>query len=283
MSKKILNLVLISLVIFPFTYAANYFGDGSDGDVIISSSTSLSSSRDGPMVVRNYNSLTINSGATLTTSNRCKGLLIYVREDLTVHGSISMTARGAKACCSNDIMLPMLKSGSSDTLSSANFNGAGSAAENAVANQPGISGDGKIYRITRTGGYGGKGCSANICYGRNGGTKSQGTGGGGGGGNYHADPSSSGDGGRGTCFGGGSGGGGARYNTGGDGSNCGGGGGDGSDDSKSESGGGAGNPGGYGPKGGANGQSGTGGVIWLIVGGDVTVTGNIQAKGRIGE
>ena len=58
--------------------ALNYFGTGADGSAVISTNTSLtvlnkSGAYDGDMVVRNYSSLTINSGATLTTDQPCRG------------------------------------------------------------------------------------------------------------------------------------------------------------------------------------------------------------------
>ena len=66
----------------------NYFGDGSDGDITITGTTSLpvvkasgynyGGSYDGDMVVKNYNTLTIDAGATLTTSSPTRGLLIPI-------------------------------------------------------------------------------------------------------------------------------------------------------------------------------------------------------------
>ena len=73
----------------------NYFGTGVDGDVTLSSSAQISSSfnnsLDGDFVVKNYKSLTINSGVTLLPLKRCRGLIIYCTGDLTVNGSISAT------------------------------------------------------------------------------------------------------------------------------------------------------------------------------------------------
>lgn len=61
----------------------NYFGDGSDGDVVISSNTTLT--RD-----MYYNNLTINSGITLTTGN----FKIYVKGTLAGSGTISADGLG---------------------------------------------------------------------------------------------------------------------------------------------------------------------------------------------
>ncbi|MFP5222283.1 MAG: hypothetical protein ACLGSA_08345 [Acidobacteriota bacterium] len=75
------------------------------GDVVISTSTNIPSVLDGPMVVRKYRDLTINAAAAdviLTTTNRCRGLMLLVEGNLVMQRtasyvpSISMTARGAR-------------------------------------------------------------------------------------------------------------------------------------------------------------------------------------------
>jgi len=82
----------------PSTYN-NFFGDGIQGDITLSSSTqitnSFSSANFGDPVVREYKSLTINSGIILRPTNSCRGLILYCTGDLTVNGTITMTARGA--------------------------------------------------------------------------------------------------------------------------------------------------------------------------------------------
>jgi len=167
----------------------NYFGDGSDGAVTISSNTSLTNAADGDYVVKEYSSLTINSSTTLTTQNRSKGLLIYVKGNAIINGTLSMTARGASAdpvaagVSATGLRLPLLKSGSTDTLSVADFAGAGTGVISSVANQPAISGDGKIYTIARAGGAGAQGGVSSASQGSAGGTLTSGTGGGAGGGN----------------------------------------------------------------------------------------------------
>ncbi|MFC1653590.1 hypothetical protein ACFL1M_01970 [Patescibacteria group bacterium] len=274
------------------TCASNYFGDGSDGDVTISSNTNISCTQDGDMAVMEYSSLTINSGATLTTNNRCKGLFIYVSGNATINGTLSMTARGANVnpvtagVSATGLRIPMLKSGETDTLAAADFAGAGTAVINAVANQNGISGDGKIYTIARTGGSGGPRDTNKS--GDPGGTATNGTGGGGGGsmaGGNNNPAEYGGAGSDGTCFSGGSGGGGADWT--GPAQDAGDYGGAGGDSCKTSTsylnGGGAGNPAGSGDQG-ADGQTGTGGVVVLIVGGNLTIgaTGSIQANGKDG-
>jgi hypothetical protein len=79
-------------------------GNGSDGVLSTSGNVSLTSTTDGDAVVKQYQSLTVNSGHTLTVSNRCKGLHIYVQGDLVLNGTISMTARGASASNANQLV-----------------------------------------------------------------------------------------------------------------------------------------------------------------------------------
>lgn len=97
----------------------NWFGDGSDGHIRItsagaeqsqdgvvwsslpgwqsSSSTVMAPSiEDGDMVIINAISLTIDAGMVLTTQYRCRGLLLYVQQTATINGTISMTARGPR-------------------------------------------------------------------------------------------------------------------------------------------------------------------------------------------
>jgi len=67
-----------------------YYGDGRDGDVTISSNTSLSE-------LKRYNNLTINAGQTLTSSATTHAsLIIQVKGTLTINGTISMDAKGGR-------------------------------------------------------------------------------------------------------------------------------------------------------------------------------------------
>ena len=272
-------------------YLANYFGTGADGDVTISANTDLPSTLDGDVVVKNYNNLTINSGCKLTVANRCKGLLLYVKGDLVVNGELSMTARGASVnpttagVSATGLRIVRFKTGATDTLSASDLAGCGSAATTAEGNQAGISGNGKIYTIARTGASGGAAVTdagGSGVAGNQGGDGSTGQSGGGasGGARWFSGPS--GRGGNGTCFSGGPGGGAtnngvtdgvtAGSDTGGAGGNaCTGG----------ASGSGAGNPAG---SNGTVGENGTGGLLILIVRGNVTIgaTGIISADGKLG-
>jgi len=291
--------------------SGNYFGDGSDGDVTISSSTNLtvsntSGSYDGDMVLKQYNTLTVNAGQTLSTNVPCRGLFIYVKGNCTINGTIDMTGRGAYAdpastsspswgsagsdgntLGANGLQLGMVKAGSSETLinNGTGFNGCGTAVRTAVANQADISGNGKIYSISRYGAAGGSGSHGNNHAEGNAGTSGAGsnqTGGGGSGATSNSSQSNAGNGAAGSCWSGGSGGAGVH---GGFDSNAhaqpnGGAAGTGNFGGNA---GGAGNPGGIGNGGhGGTGQTGTGGTVWLIVGGTLSGSGSIVSNGKNG-
>ena len=69
----------------------------SEGDVRFSVNTSFAVTQDRGPVLRRYGNMTVDAGVTVTTANRCKGLVMLVEGDLTVHGTISMTGQGAYA------------------------------------------------------------------------------------------------------------------------------------------------------------------------------------------
>jgi hypothetical protein len=260
-------------------------GNGSDGALSTSGDVSLTSTTDGDAVVKQYSSLTVNSGHTLTVSNRCKGLHIYVQGDLVLNGTISMTARGASASNANQTVskqfwngifsldeyrilqsiYPNFYSTQDITISSSSASGGAS-----------ISQQGSNSYIQ--GNRGNNGTSLFQC------------GGGGSGGvqsmnNYVA---TSGRGGNSTFFSGGSGSGGVITNTtqktSPAGSDSGGAGSNGQSSHASVGGGGgAGNPGGSGQGTGSNsGATGTGGQLIIIVGGQISGNGVIESKGSNG-
>lgn len=274
------------------------------------------SSYDGDMVLKQYTSMTINNGDTVTVDQPCRGLFIYVTGNCTINGTLSMNHRGAfanptssggsdnNAVDSNGLRLPMLTSGGSDTLTVANtlFNGCGNAVRSAIANQTSISGNGTILKIERENTdrqtYVGQTANSSSQYAKlaRRSTISNSTGTGGAGGYWmnnaynYADLANAG---KSSCFGGGSGGGGWNGNGnstssmsqtnavdyGGEGGSG------GSNHGYNGMGGGAGNPrgGDYGNVG-ISSQTGNGGVIWLIVGGNLTIgsSGIICADGSNG-
>lgn len=138
------------------------------------------------MILKQYTTMTINTGDTVTVEgtggdNWCRGLFIYVQGDCTINGTLSMSTtscsgtngglhRGgainpatntsssdSASVSSTGLRLPLVASGGTETLSAADFAGCGNAVVNAVANQNGISGNGKIFTTERTGGAGGSG------------------------------------------------------------------------------------------------------------------------------
>ena len=288
----------------------NYFGDESDGVVTISTDTNETvlnkvGSYDGDMLVKNYSSLTIDATKTLTLDQPARGMLIYVKGDCVINGTLSMTARGAladptvaggsdsSAVSATGLRLPLKKSGSTDTLAAADFAGTGNAAVAAVANHDAISGDGKIYTVGRTGGAGTPARpTVTSCpvFAANPGTSGVATlssgGGGGGGGCSEGVGISIGGGATGTVFSGGSGGGGSYGSSGGqtvagNGVANGGAGGQGGGTAVyGQMSGGAGNPGGASVTQ-VTRMDGTGGLLILLVGGDLTIgaSGSIETKG----
>jgi hypothetical protein len=257
-----------------------------DGDEI------LESVEDGPMITKHYQDLTVSAGDTLTVSHRCKGLTLIVHGNLVVNGTISMSARGAKAAgvktlVPNPIAGVMIKIESPANLAEIESwlykNWVpGMIVHDALVEAglwPSITNESSAlesWEIPEEGGDGGQTERAPGNAGVN-----RGTGGGGAGswayGNEHLGKGS-----RGTSYSGGSGGGGAYggYDERTDAEPDGGAGGKGL--GQGSCGGGSGNPGGIGNQGGTtNGGDGTGGLLIIICFQTVTVNagGIISADG----
>ncbi len=267
----------------------NYFGDSSDGDVTISSSTNFASTQDGDVVVKQYASLTIDAGQTLSVANRCRGLILFVDGTLTVNGTLSMTGKGAhanpadsttsthtpvapsdaNAVPSEGIVLRFLKEGGADAHSETDIgNGLGTAARVALQKFPSVAA-GLVEKIPLVGGAGGAYRTWESA-GAPGGTAVNGTGGGGSG---AVNSTRSGAGSAGTCFSGGSGGGGAYSTTTTDALPYGG---AGSPGAGAAAGGGAGNPGGAGAGGSNAGGTGTGGLL-IVIARSIAGSGQFQS------
>lgn len=281
-------------------------------------------SYDGDMVVKEYTDVTINAGDLVTTDQPCRGLFIYCKGNMTVNGVLSMSAKGAaanpsssggsdsNAVDSNGLRYGFFDGSSSDslTMDGTTFNGCGTAVRSAIA----AAGNGagttfKVHAIPRTASSaaarplvslngdlenpaqirGGNGSYGSISHG----------GGGSGGQAYEIGNGKGGAAGNSTCFSGGSGGGGAAGggstdsgHIGGAANNYGGVGGVGGNHNENSSRptgtGGAGNPGGndgsVGVGGSNNAGDGTGGLIILVVGGNLTIgaSGEIRANGTQG-
>jgi hypothetical protein len=144
----------------------NFWGLGSDGSLNTSGNVSLPSTTDGDVIVKQYTDLTINAGHTLTVSNRCKGLLVYVNGNCTINGTLSMTARGAAVdpvaagVSASGLRFRRRKTGGTSSDSSTNLlAGCGTAAVDAENLQAPLSSDGNIYSIARAGASGSAGGS----------------------------------------------------------------------------------------------------------------------------
>jgi hypothetical protein len=263
--------VLLSSSFTEHTPGFYYFGDNRDGRLNLTGSItnvrtfisrSFRSIQDGPAVIKNFSSLFISRSVVISPTNRCRGMLIFVDGDATISGSISMTGRGAKFTGSDasftTINPPYLGDywstqlfPSSSYLSRVFAVGASGAAAPATS-AVGVAGSTGI--LGRSGG---------------GGSAGGGPGGGGGAGSI------------GTSFSGGTGGGGAAGVAGSIARNFGGAGGAGLASGPTFSGGGSGNPNGTG--GTAVGE-GTGGLLILIVRGNLRIgpNGSIAANGITG-
>lgn len=236
--------------------------------------TYISSDQDGDTVYKFYNNLKINTGHLFTTSNRCKGLVIYCEGDCEIDGILSMTSRGSRGYGRTFTVLGMhnvlTESGTYDLTiapvgglggarrgGSDDFSFDGYAGDNGVDGACGGGGSGKVVGIG-TDNYIHSGAGAN-------GTSWSGGAGGGGGVEMHT-----------------------AYNSGDDAESNGGSGGDGHADYRHSAGGGAGNPGGSGDSSndgtfiGNPGQTGTGGLLVLIVKGKLVINGIIESNGMQG-
>jgi len=269
---------------------------------VISADTEIPSTLDGPTVVQRYRNLTINGGCTLTTQYRCCGLTLVVDGDLTVSGSISMTARGANYQPSvdhritnellpgNDVVYEIDIPATADEIAAfllrekrryhsldelpaiyrptlyARGPSGNIYFPSDLGSVPIVGGAGAIGRSTDGAGYKGTNGTDRGC------------GGGGSGGRYGG---TSGGGGAGSCYSGGAGGGGSiSTGTAGTGGPYGGAGGYANNDG-GNAGGGAGNPGGPGP---SVGGTGTGGLLIIVCTGKVTIntSGSITSGGAAG-
>jgi hypothetical protein len=289
---------------------SNYFGTGKDGSVTISSSAQISSSTSpaglnnisrefGDPVVKNFQNLTINSGVLFSPLRACRGMVIYCTGNLTVNGTISMTGKGGGVV--TKIASPIGIASSTDsrydlvdaTLYFNNFSSS-TAGGYGIPTHWNWAPSGSVWfnnykmRIPLSGSVaGGAGGSTNNAGGNTGpaGIFCCGGGGGGGAGQQDAFFTSGGTGGRGTIFcggGGGAGGQGASPAAGTAPSGLLESGATGPSFSNGKGGGGAGSPAGSNTPGSGIGSTGVGGLIVLIVRGNITITGTISSNGTTG-
>jgi hypothetical protein len=242
------------------TLGGSLFVNGSDagifgytikrGNQTINSSYSVSdwfnNDNDSSQCISVFGDLTIDSGYTLQPSTRKLFTLLYVQGNLTLNGTISMTARDANH---------------------------GSTGNHGLVTPINLILDSVGRYIPATDGASNSGAASNG-----------GTGGGGSGGS--SEGGGAGNGAVGTCFSGGPGGGGAYGSgaAAGSGTAYGGPGGYAANAPGQAKyiGGGAGNPGGAGAQGGAAGGTGTGGTLVIFVTGQISGSGTIESKGSNG-
>lgn len=257
----------------------NFFGFASDGNLNTVGNVSFTSTQDGPTVYKFFNNVNINTGHIVTTTNRCSGLVLYCFGNCRIDGTLTMTARGANV--GGSAFAPNnLNSIYNDNLTISNLTVAGAGGAGAPSRTATV---GSTAAVAGSAGVNG------AC-------------GGGGSGGCHAKATTAtaGGGSAGTSFSGGAGGGGAcragSSGTAASGGANGGGGGAGSAYQTAPygkgAGGGAGNPGGARSYSGGNnpqnythvGGTGTGGLILLVVRGDLIIsnTGIISANGSNG-
>jgi hypothetical protein len=73
-----------------------WFGDASDGDVVISENTQIPVEEDLGHIFKQYNSLTINEGCTLEPSGRCAGAVFLVKGDCRIDGIINLDKKAPR-------------------------------------------------------------------------------------------------------------------------------------------------------------------------------------------
>jgi len=269
----------------------NYFGTGKDGSVTISGSAQVSSSLNnissefGDTIVKNYQDLTIGSGILFSPLRPCRGMIIYCTGNLTVNGTISMTGKGGGVA--TKIAAPIGIASSTDSrydlvdatlyfnnLSSSTAGGRGIPTHWNWAPSGSAWFNNFKIRVPLSGSVAGGTGGANRYDGGSVGTAGIFCCGGGGGGaagqgSYTNPGYPGGTGGRGTIFTGGGGGSGAGYNAGGA-------------TSTYEYGNTAGNGGGTSAGGAGGNSSGVGGLLILIVRGNITINGTLSNNGRNG-
>ena len=248
----------------------SFYGTGQDGDLSTTGNTDApnSSTDDSSSCISQFNSLTVNSGHTLTLTGRRRAWVIYCVGDMNIQGSIVMNK------------------GASSTASVINLTRYDVNGLTGTSCEPANTVNFTTPALSATGG-------AAASAGSNANNGSAGTNGqtGGGGSGAGGASTAAGAGATGTSYSGGSGGGAGGNGTASAGVTNGGSGGDASTsvNTNDSAGGGAGNPGGAGRSGagsgvGSPGSTGTGGTLILIVGGNLTIGGSavISANGSAG-
>lgn len=254
------------------TYPCAFKGSGFDVELATSSGGTLSgmfgtSAIDGPtLLVRVNGDATVPAGALVTSSVRRKGMVLYVDGDLTINGTVSMTARGAHAAGENLAVRP------GTTISAVGGAGGGKVTAKLGQNVMGLAGgSGEGLACGGGGGGGARSCCSQVAVSGTGsaGTSYSGGSGGGGalvGGVNVFSGATAGN----AWANGGQGGAGARNNS------------TSAEADRPNPGGGAGNPGGSSPAGQSYfGDSGSGGLLIIVTTGNLTIgsSGTVESRG----
>ena len=135
-----------------FLSSSNLFGDGSEGDAVISSAiTLLADTEDTGMIVKNYKSLTITSAGSLTAGNRNCGMIIRVKGDCTIDGSIVNMMAPKTILESDGVDFSIYPATMKTTLAGAGGNGGGGDSNGKLNGERGWGMSGRFYG----GGYSG--------------------------------------------------------------------------------------------------------------------------------
>ena len=245
------------------------FGDGSDGvGLFTESATWLADTEDTGMIIKNYESLTIYEGVTITAGNRNCGMIIRVKGDCTIAGNLVNKLSPRTILDSDGVDFSLYPASMRTSVAGNGGNGGDGGGYSTNGGPAGVGMGGRFYGGGWSGGGGGGGTSKNP---------------GGAGGSVNGTNTASG-----SLFAGGAAGA-KNWGAGGAGQNGGGGGGAGglnvtgtagasgaggsaeryvSSSNSAGTGGGAGNLG--------------GGVIILLVGGNLTITGGFDCSGSPG-
>jgi len=149
------------------------FGDGSDGAFSSTGNVTLTSTLNGAPIIKQYTSFDLNAGHTLTVSNPCQGLIIFVNGDVTIDGTIDMSKK-AGIGLSTYPPFPMIKQNAAGTLKHNKYNqlpgsifdllkggsGGNGGSGGGYSGGTGTGGQGRIL----AGGFGGGGAGSGTVY-----------------------------------------------------------------------------------------------------------------------
>lgn len=131
------------------------FGDGSDGDLVIKAGETVTLPVPVPhqsVIEKNYASITIEAGGTLTTADYNAGLVLRCQGDCTIHGTIDQSGKAPKTNPDSTYQYP-------EELACGKGGDGGHGTDPQASGGPGNAGNGGSGMAARAygGGYGGGG------------------------------------------------------------------------------------------------------------------------------